>query len=127
MVQGRAFVVTSHRERNLNEVITGKLLINSCEVYALLDTSSTHSFISPACAQHLNLIPENLDFDLSVETPLGEIVITSTVYKSCLIQINNLTLPVDLNSLEMNEFDVILRIDWLTNYYAKIDCVRHLI
>ena len=85
VVQGRAFVVTSQKAWNPNEVITGKLLINSCEVYALLDTGATHSFISPACAQRLKLTPEKLDFDLSVETPLGEIAITSIVYKSCLV------------------------------------------
>ena len=39
-----------------------------------------------------------------------------------IFQINNITLPVDLNYLEMNEFDVILGIDWLTNHYTKIDC-----
>ena len=126
-VQGRAFVVTSQKEWNPNEVITGKLILNSEEVYALLDTGSTHSFISPACAQRLNLTPENLDFNLSVETPLGEIAITSTVYKSCLVQIGNLTLPFDLNSLEMNEFDVILGIDWLTTHHAKIDCFQRTI
>ena len=108
-------------------MITGKLLINSCEVYALLDTGSTHSFISPACAQRLNWTPEKLDFDLSVETPLGDIAIISTIYKSCPVQINNLTLPIDLNSLEINEFDVILGIDWLTNHYAKIDCFQKVI
>ena len=110
-----------------NEVITGKLFINSREVYALLDTGSTHSFISPACAQRLNLTPENLDFDLSVETPLGAIVITSTVYKSSLVQINSLILPVDLISLEMYEFDVILGINWLTTHHAQIDCFHKII
>ncbi|WP_185971176.1 hypothetical protein, partial [Alkalicoccobacillus porphyridii] len=51
----------------------------SCEVYTLRDTGSTHSFISPACAQCLNLSPEKLDFDLSVETPLGETFITCAI------------------------------------------------
>ena len=58
---------------------------------------------------------------------LGEIPITFTIYKSCLVQINNLTLPVDLISLEMREFDVILGIDWLTTHHAKIDCFHKII
>ena len=67
-----------------NEVITGKLFINSREVYAILDTDSIHSFISPICTQRLNLTIENLNLVLSVETSLGEIPITFTIYKSCL-------------------------------------------
>ena len=110
-----------------NEVITGKLFINSREVYAILDTGSIHSFISPICTQRLNLTIENLNLVLSVETSLGEIPITFTIYKSCLVQINNLTLPIDLISLEMREFDVILGIDWLTTHHAKIDCFHKII
>ncbi|MUU79927.1 pepsin/retropepsin-like aspartic protease family protein, partial [Winogradskyella endarachnes] len=64
---------------------------------------------------------------LSVETPLGETFITSTVYKSCLIQVGTITLPVDLISLKILAFDVILGIDWLTTHHAKIDCFRKVV
>ena len=94
------------------------LVINSCEVYTVLDTGSTHSFISPSCVQCLNLTPEKLDFDLSVETQLGETFVTSTIYKSCLIQIVTFTLRVDLISLKILTFDAILGIDWLTTHHA---------
>ena len=117
VVQGRTFFVTSQKARNPNNVITGKLIINSSEVYTLFDTSSTHSFISPTCAQCLNLTSEKLDFDLSVETPLGETFVTFTIYKSCLIQIDTFTLPVDLISLKILAFDMILGINWLTTHH----------
>ena len=119
-VQGRAFVVTAEREPH--DVVTGKLSINSYEVYTLIDTGSTHSFISPACAQRMKLLPEKLDYTLSVQTPLGKTVVTSMGYKSCSVQIGTLTLPVDLISLDIRDFDVILGIDWLSTHYAKIDC-----
>ena len=101
--------------RNPNEVITGKLIISSYKVYTLFDTGSTHYFISLACVQRLNLTPEKLDFDLLVETSLVGFV-TSTIYKSCLIQIVTFTLPVNLISLKILAFDVILGIDWLTTH-----------
>ena len=62
-----------------------------------------------------------------LKSHFGEIVITSTVYKSCLVQINNLTLPIDLISLKMHKFDVILGIDWLTTHHAKIDYFHKII
>ena len=101
--------------RNLNKIITGMLVINSCEVYTVLDIGSTHSFISPSCVQRLNLTPKKLNFDLLVETSLVGAFVTSTVFKSCLIQINTFTLPVDLISLKILAFDVIF---WkrLVNY-----------
>lgn len=73
VVQRREFFVISQKARNPNEVITGNLIINSCEVYTLFDTSSTHSFISPTCIQRLNLTPKKLDFDLSVAF-LGHVI-----------------------------------------------------
>ena len=100
-----------------NEVITGKLIISSYKVYTLFDTGSTHYFISLACVQRLNLTTEKLDFDLLVETSLVGFV-TSTIYKSCLIQIVTFTLPVNLISLKILTFDAILGIDWLTTHHA---------
>jgi len=93
------------------------LVINSCEVYTVLDTGSTHSFISPSCVQCFTLTPEKLNFDLSVEIPLGETFVTSTIYKSCLIQTNTFMLLVDRVSLKILTFDVILGIDWLTTHH----------
>ena len=104
--------------RNPNEVITGKLIISSYKVYTLFDTGSTHYFISLACVQRLNLTPEKLNFDLLVETSLVGAFVTSTVFKSCLIQINTFTLHVDLISLKILAVDVIFGNDWLTTHRA---------
>ena len=53
-----------------------------------------------------------------VETSLVGALVTSTVFKSRLIQINTFTLPVDLISLKILAFDVIFGKDWLTTHHA---------
>ena len=73
------------------------------------------------------MTPEKLDFDLLVETSLVGAFVTATIFKSCLIQINTFTLPVDLISLKILAFDVILGIDWLTTHHAKIDYFRKVV
>jgi Retroviral aspartyl protease/RNase H-like domain found in reverse transcriptase/Reverse transcriptase (RNA-dependent DNA polymerase)/Integrase zinc binding domain/Retrotransposon gag protein/Zinc knuckle len=120
--RGRAFVVTAQQAQANNDVITGALLIDNCEAQTLLDTGSTHSFISPACARRLNVKPDKLDTTLIVETPLGGEVTTSIVYKGCKVHVGDRTLLADLILLDMHDFDVILGMDWLSVWHAEIDC-----
>ena len=46
-----------------------------------------------------------------------------SVYRSCDIIINDVPLLVDLIPLSIQDFDVILGMDWLSSVHAKIDCV----
>ncbi|GFZ03498.1 hypothetical protein Acr_16g0001220 [Actinidia rufa] len=45
-----------------------------------------------------------------------------SVYNSCEIRVNDVSLYVNLIPLEMHGFDVILGMDWLSFYRALIDC-----
>ena len=42
----------------------------------------------------------------------------------CELEISRTLLTVDLRILDMSEFDVILRMDWLIAYRIVIDCER---
>ena len=42
----------------------------------------------------------------------------------CELEISGILLAVDLKVMNMLEFDVILRMDWLTAYRVVIDCER---
>ena len=57
-----------------------------------------------------------------VSTPLGENVRTDRLYKDCPIVVCGKTMCAHLVELPMHDFDVILDMDWLRNYYAYIDC-----
>ena len=53
---------------------------------------------------------------------MGTCLITDQIYKRCPIRIGNLDYPADLVKLPIARYDVILGIDWLYQYRAKLDC-----
>ena len=53
--------------------------------------------------------------------PLGEILNSGQLIKACEVSINGHKLCVDVIILEVYDYDVILGIDWLWKYHAKID------
>ena len=57
--------------------------------------------------------PELLDFELTVSTPLVETMVAESICKSCVVKIGGNELLADLILFEIQEFDVILGIDWL--------------
>lgn len=63
-----------------------------------------------------------LDYVLHIYTPLRKSLLIDLVIKSCAIMIGNLELPTNLILLDMEEFDVILRIYWFAAYHAMTHC-----
>ena len=59
---------------------------------------------------------------LSVATPLSDSLDTDVFLFGCPVLVGSKELPVDLVLLDIMEFDVILRIDWLSQHYAVVDC-----
>ena len=44
------------------------------------------------------------------------------MFEGCLMMIGYREMPVDLVLLDLQDFDVILGMDWLASYHASIDC-----
>ena len=55
---------------------------------------------------------------------LGIRVRIGKICRSCELEISETLLTMDLRIMDMSEFDVILRMDWLTSYKVVIDCER---
>ncbi|KAJ8761463.1 hypothetical protein K2173_001596 [Erythroxylum novogranatense] len=103
------------------DVVTGMVRLFSDDVIALIDPGSTHSFVSssrPVCDR--NVSP--LDTLLIVSTPISQYIIVSQVYRGCELCIGGELLVVDLMPLKMGELDVILGMDTLEKYNARLDC-----
>ena len=56
-----------------------------------------------------------------MNSPLGFRTRISTICRGCELEISGTLLTVDLRIMNMSEFDVILRMDWLTVYRVVID------
>ena len=67
---------------------------------------------------------ETIEEPLYVSSPLRIRARIGMICRGCELEISGTLLTVDLRILDMSEFDVILRMDWLIAYRVVIDCER---
>ncbi|XP_028070461.1 uncharacterized protein LOC114272953 [Camellia sinensis] len=106
--------------QNAETVVSGILPICSQNAYMLIDSGSTHSFVSYAFAPKLTRSLEPMHYLLVVSSPTGRSMTCAYVYSACDITIGDMTLYVDLLPLNIAHFNVILEMDWLSKYCATI-------
>ena len=90
----------------------------------LFNYGASHSFIVASCVRELGLEVEILEKLLYVSSSLGIRVIVDLICRGCELEISGILLTRDLRVIDMLEFDVILRMDWLTAHQVVIDCDR---
>ncbi|TYK02364.1 gag protease polyprotein [Cucumis melo var. makuwa] len=120
--QGRVFATTRQEAERAGTVVTGTLPILGHYAFVLFDSRSSHSFISSVFVQYVGLEVEPLGSVLSVSTLSGEVLLSKEKIKACRVEIANHMLDVTLLVLDMQDFDVILGMDWLSANHANIDC-----
>nr|CAD1834977.1 unnamed protein product [Ananas comosus var. bracteatus] len=104
------------------DVIAGIILLDGIRVRALFDTGASHSFIDRLFAELHGILLVSLLHPGHVVVPDHTLDIREYC-PSCPIRVGDWILPVDLLALrKLGEFDVVLGMDWLTKYYATIDC-----
>ena len=116
-------------------MVASIILVSTIYAYALFDPGATHSFISSNFAKKHNFKFEPMEFELCVDTPVGGVVVTYSVCKSCVVKIADRELLADLTLLEMRDCwsnvvenyllpMIIFGMDWLAAHYAMVDCHR---
>ena len=107
-----------------NAVVTDIIPVSTIYAYALFDPGATHSFISSNFVKKHYFKFEPMESELCVDTPVGGVVVTDSVCKSCVVKIADRELLADLTLLEMRDFDIIFGMDWLAAHYAMVYCHR---
>ena len=103
----------THRDAQAtSDVVTGTLRIHTLFFKALIDPSSTHFFVSVSFDGLLGMPIDNMDFDLFVATPLGDSVVCNKIIRDCCVMIGYREMIVDLVLFDLEDFDVILGMDW---------------
>jgi hypothetical protein len=125
--QGRVYHMTQEEVRAASDVVAGMITLNAQQVYALLDPRATHSFMSTKFIHKLTMPKCMLEKGLTVSTPLGERVDIDEIYRGCNVQIRGQNLQVDLVPLTIQDFDVILGMDWLGKHHATMDCYNKIV
>ena len=88
----------------------------------LFDSGASHSFVVVSSVDVVGLEVETLDESLHVSSPLGTRVRIDQICRDCKLEISGILLTVDLQLMDISDFDVILGMDWLTAHRVVIDC-----
>ncbi|GJS84806.1 putative reverse transcriptase domain-containing protein [Tanacetum coccineum] len=120
--QGRAYML---RDRNAHQdpnVVTGMFLLNQHLARVLFDSGADKSFVSISLASMLNIPPITIDTFYNIEMADGNLVSTNTVIQGCTLTLLNQPFEIDLMSIKLGSFDVVIGMDWLSKYHARIIC-----
>ena len=79
----RAYVIKVMEEKDAPDVIDGNFYIFETIVHALIDPSSTHSYICTTIPSLGSLPKSKTEYDILVTNPLGHSVIVNRVYRDC--------------------------------------------
>ncbi|GJY78466.1 putative reverse transcriptase domain-containing protein [Tanacetum coccineum] len=92
--------------------------------YAVTPTENRvdKSFVSISLASMLNIPPITLDTTYDIEMVDGNLVRTSTVIHGYTLILLNQPFKIDLMPIKLSCFDVVIGMDWLSKYHARIIC-----
>ena len=122
--QGCVYAIIPPTEQADLSTIQGMFLLSRLWARVLFDSGSSHSFITASYVSELGLEVETLEKPMYVSSPLGTRVSVGLICWGCELEISGILLTVDLRVMDISEFDVILGMDWLTEYQVIIDCER---
>ncbi|GKD27205.1 reverse transcriptase domain-containing protein, partial [Tanacetum coccineum] len=88
----------------------------------LFDSGADRSFISISLASMLNIPSITINTFYYIEMADGNLVSTNTVIKGCTLTLLNQPFEIDLIPIKLGSFDVVIGMDWLSKYHAKILC-----
>ncbi|GJZ51297.1 putative reverse transcriptase domain-containing protein [Tanacetum coccineum] len=109
----------AHQDPNID---TGTFTLNNHFATTLFDSGADYSFVSTTFIPLLGLEPSELGFNYEIEIASGQLVEIDKVIKGCKLEIEVHVFDIDLIPFGHGSFDVIIGMDWLSNYKAKKIC-----
>ena len=103
------------------QAIEGTFLIHDRPRQILFDTGASHSFVSRNFVALSGMLSQPCEQSLAINTPLGDHTILQEVCKGVTIEISGLKFLTELLVLDMESYDVILGMDWLSQYHAQVN------
>ncbi|GJU39160.1 putative reverse transcriptase domain-containing protein [Tanacetum coccineum] len=110
--RGRAFMLGAEEARQDPNIVTGTFTLNNHFATTLFDSDADYSFVSTTFIPLLGLEPNDL----------GQLVEIDKVIKGYKLEIKGHVFDIDLIPFGHGNFDVIIGMDWLSNYKAEIIC-----
>ncbi|GJY16377.1 putative reverse transcriptase domain-containing protein [Tanacetum coccineum] len=120
--QGRAYMLRDRNAHQNPNVVTGMFLLNQHLARVLFDSGADKSFVSISLASKLNIPPITIDTFYDIEMADGNLVSTNTVIQGAILTLLNQPFKIDLMPIKLGSFDVVIGMDWLSKYHARIIC-----
>ncbi|GKC24786.1 putative reverse transcriptase domain-containing protein, partial [Tanacetum coccineum] len=120
--RGRAFMLGAEEARQDLNIVTGTFTLNNHFATTLFDFGADYSFVSTTFIPLLGLEPSDLGFKYEIEIASGQLVEIDKVIKGCKLEIEGHIFDIDLIPFGHRSFYVIIGMDWLSNFKAKIIC-----
>ncbi|GKE52008.1 reverse transcriptase domain-containing protein, partial [Tanacetum coccineum] len=117
---GRAYLLrdkNAHRDPN---VVTGTFLRNQHLARILFDSGADKSFVSISLASMLNIPPITLDTTYDIKMANENLIGTNTIIQGATLILLNQPFEIDLMPIELGSFDIVIGMDWLSKYHARI-------
>ncbi|GKC29613.1 reverse transcriptase domain-containing protein, partial [Tanacetum coccineum] len=118
--RGRAFMLGAEEACQDPNIMTGTFTLNNHFATNLFDSGADYSFVSTTFIPLLGLEPSDLGFRYEIEIASGQLVEIDKVIKGCKLEIEGHVFDIDLIPFGHGSFDVIIGMDWLSNYKAEI-------
>ncbi|GKF45709.1 putative reverse transcriptase domain-containing protein, partial [Tanacetum coccineum] len=122
-IRGRAFMLGAEEARQDPNIMTGTFTLNNHFATTLFDSGAEYSFVSTTFIPLLGLYPSDLGFKYKIEIASEKLVKIDKVIKGCKLEIEGHIFDIDLILFgHHGSFDVIIGMDWLSNFKAEIIC-----
>ncbi|GJT42901.1 putative reverse transcriptase domain-containing protein [Tanacetum coccineum] len=120
--RGREFMLGAEEARQDPNIVTDTFTLNNHFATTLYDSGIDYSFVSTTFIPLLGLEPSELGFKYEIEIASGQLVEIDKVIKGCKLEIEGHVFDIDLIPFGHGSFDVIIGMDWLSNYKDEIFC-----
>nr|GEX81427.1 putative reverse transcriptase domain-containing protein [Tanacetum cinerariifolium] len=122
IIKGQAYVIRDAEHNQGPNIVTSTFLLNNHYATMLFDSGADKSFVDIKFSHLTDIKPVKLNSSYEVELADGKVVSTNSVWRGCTLNLLNHLFDIDLMSIELGTFDVIVGMDWLVELDAHIVC-----
>ncbi|XP_076960120.1 uncharacterized protein LOC143636409 [Bidens hawaiensis] len=114
----RAYMVTQEQAKQIPDVVTGTILVNGISASVLFDSGANKSFVATQFSKLAKMKCCRVFEIFIVETASDTSVKIMKMVKDYKIELEGHEFPVTLYVMTLGGFDVVLGMDWLSEYEA---------
>ncbi|GJY79786.1 putative reverse transcriptase domain-containing protein [Tanacetum coccineum] len=120
--RGRAFMLGAEEARQDPNIMTGMFTLNEYYATTLFDFGIDYSVVSTTFIPLLDIEPSDLGFSYEIKIASGQLAKIDKVIRGYKLEIEGHIFDINLIPFGGGSFDVIIGMDWLSGYKAKIIC-----